>query len=281
MEEREREKETQRRADEEGPRPVRERERRRREREREERDDAEDRRREELERHALEHPQANAPLQFGAPLAPSTESEAPTSAPPPSGATPLAASSAISLSLAAAAAAAARKRSGGAGPAQGFSLEDEQAQWVPRKKRELVRLDSAKEKDGDAGAPPAAAATSSTSTGGTKSGAASAELVAALAEKVPATREALFAWQVDWTAFDEADLAEKRLRPWIVKKVVEYVGEEEASLRDFILLKLRQHTRAEELEEALVEVLDAEASPFVQRLWRLLVFELLRLNAAK
>jgi RNA-binding protein 25 len=172
---------------------------------------------------------------------------------------PSAAAGAINLSLAPVA----RKRASAAVPsgtpaaAQVFSLEEEQAQWVPRKKRELVKL------DGAAAAAPSAAD------------------LAALAEKVPTSREALYAWTIDWAAFDEAEVLEKRLRPWIVKKVIEYVSEEDPILRDFILTKLRQHTPPAELETALVDVLDADASPFVQKLWRLLAFELLRLGATK
>lgn len=262
--EREREQERRRPEDEEGgggPRSARERERRRREREREEKEDAEDRRREELERHARENPQANAPLRFG--TAPGAAAASPASpVGPQSPPAPLASSAGtISLSLAAVARKRATANATATAPAQGFSLEEEQAQWVPRKKRELVRLDEA----------------------GGAAGAGAAVDLAALAEKVPTSREALYAWSVDWAAFDEAELAERRLRPWIVKKVIELVGEGEdsAALRDFILERLRAHTSPAELEAALVEVLDVDAAPLVQKLWRLLAFELLRLGAAK
>lgn len=34
-------------------------------------------------------------------------------------------------------------------------------------------------------------------------------------------------------------LMEKRIRPWINKKIVEYIGEEEATLVDFVCSKVK------------------------------------------
>ena len=37
---------------------------------------------------------------------------------------------------------------------------------------------------------------------------------------------------------------ERRIKPWINKKIIEYIGEEEATLTDFICSKLLAHSSA-------------------------------------
>lgn len=40
---------------------------------------------------------------------------------------------------------------------------------------------------------------------------------------------------------------ERRIRPWINKKIVEYIGEEEPTLTDFICTKLLEHSGPESI----------------------------------
>jgi RNA-binding protein 25 len=70
------------------------------------------------------------------------------------------------------------------------------------------------------------------------------------------------------------------MRPWVTKKIAEYLGEEEKTLTDFIMTKVAQHCSPTDLLGQLQLVLDEEAEVFVMKLWRLLIFELLRLQAA-
>ena len=42
-------------------------------------------------------------------------------------------------------------------------------------------------------------------------------------------RDEAFAFKIDWAVVHEHDIAEKKLRPWVRKKVIEYLGTEEAS----------------------------------------------------
>lgn len=58
-----------------------------------------------------------------------------------------------------------------------------------------------------------------------------------LIEKIPTEKDALFAYKLDWAQIDNG-LMEKKIRPWINKKIIEYIGEPEPTLVDFICNKV-------------------------------------------
>lgn len=61
--------------------------------------------------------------------------------------------------------------------------------------------------------------------------------IKSLIEKIPTEKNALFAYQLDWSIIDN-NLMEKKIRPWINKKIIEYIGEPEPTLVDFICSKV-------------------------------------------
>lgn len=65
----------------------------------------------------------------------------------------------------------------------------------------------------------------------------------------------------------KGDVVEKKMRPWVTKKIIEYLGQEEKTLIDFILSKIREHVAANDLVEQLKLILDEEATAFVIKLW--------------
>lgn len=68
----------------------------------------------------------------------------------------------------------------------------------------------------------------------------------------------------------------EKMRPWIGKKIAEFLGEEESTLVDFILQSMLKHDSAEKMLELLDPLLDEEAELFVLKMWRMLIFELKR-----
>lgn len=68
---------------------------------------------------------------------------------------------------------------------------------------------------------------------------------------------------------------DEKVRPWIGKKMVEILGEEEKTLTDFLIRKLKEHSPPAEILEQLKVVLDDEAELFVVKLWRFLIFSML------
>ncbi|KAK6182945.1 hypothetical protein SNE40_010515 [Patella caerulea] len=93
-----------------------------------------------------------------------------------------------------------------------------------------------------------------------------------LIDSIPTAKEELFAFTLDWSIVDQA-LMDKRIKPWINKKIVEYIGEEEATLTEFICQKVIARSTPASIQNDVAMVLDEEAEVFVVKMWRLLVYE--------
>ncbi|GFY67867.1 RNA-binding protein 25 [Trichonephila inaurata madagascariensis] len=97
--------------------------------------------------------------------------------------------------------------------------------------------------------------------------------IKSLIEKIPTEKNELFAFNLDWAVVDKV-LMEKRIRPWINKKIVEYIGEEEPTLVEFICSKIMAGSAAQSILDDVSMVLDEEAEVFVVKMWRLLIYEI-------
>ncbi|XP_078443020.1 splicing factor PWI domain-containing protein / RNA recognition motif (RRM)-containing protein [Wolffia australiana] len=94
-----------------------------------------------------------------------------------------------------------------------------------------------------------------------------------LIDMIPKTKDKLFSHQINWDIYDKHQLHE-RMRPWISKKITEFLGEEEATLVDYIVSSTREHVQASQMLELLQSILDDEAEMFVLKMWRMLIFEI-------
>ncbi|XP_005106351.1 RNA-binding protein 25 isoform X2 [Aplysia californica] len=93
-----------------------------------------------------------------------------------------------------------------------------------------------------------------------------------LIESIPTAKDELYAFTVDWDIVDQS-LMDKRIKPWVTKKIVEYIGEEEQSLTDFICQKVVARSTPQSIQNDVAMILDEEAEVFVVKMWRLLVYE--------
>ncbi|GAB2214235.1 hypothetical protein Droror1_Dr00018576 [Drosera rotundifolia] len=94
-----------------------------------------------------------------------------------------------------------------------------------------------------------------------------------LIDMIPRTKDELFSYDINWTVYDRHDIHEI-LRPWISKKIVEFLGEEENTLVDYIVSSTQKHVSAPEMLQLLESILDEEAEMFVLKMWRMLIFEI-------
>ncbi|PKS07398.1 hypothetical protein jhhlp_006000 [Lomentospora prolificans] len=93
----------------------------------------------------------------------------------------------------------------------------------------------------------------------------------ALAQEIPTEKEGLWRWDVQWDHLDDAIMREK-LRPFVEKKIVEYLGVQEEVIVEVIEEHLRNHGKPGDLVEELAEALDDEAEDLVKKLWRMVIF---------
>ncbi|KAJ2896922.1 hypothetical protein MKZ38_005099 [Zalerion maritima] len=96
------------------------------------------------------------------------------------------------------------------------------------------------------------------------------EAVRALAQEIPSDKNGLWAWDVKWDHLDETTIEEK-LRPFIEKKIVEFLGVQEQLLVDVVEEHLKKKAKPAEIVEELGEALD-EAEDLVRKVWRMVIF---------
>ncbi|CEL01183.1 Putative Rbm25 protein [Aspergillus calidoustus] len=92
-----------------------------------------------------------------------------------------------------------------------------------------------------------------------------------LAQEIPTDKDGLWKWEVKWEFVDESVVSEQ-LKPFVEKKIVEYLGVQEQMLVDVVEEHVRKHGHPQELVEQLEEALDEEAEVLVRKLWRMIIF---------
>ncbi|KHN96195.1 U1 snRNP-associated protein Usp107 [Metarhizium album ARSEF 1941] len=97
------------------------------------------------------------------------------------------------------------------------------------------------------------------------------QAVRALAQEIPSERDGLWSWEVKWDYMDDSVIREK-LRPFVEKKVVDYLGVQEEMLVEAVEEHLRKHGTAGALVEELEGALDEDAEDLVKKLWRMVIF---------
>ncbi|KAI8916358.1 hypothetical protein EDD86DRAFT_198355 [Gorgonomyces haynaldii] len=93
-----------------------------------------------------------------------------------------------------------------------------------------------------------------------------------LIAKIPAEKEQLWSWEIKWDQLDDTIL-NKKIQPFVSKKIAEIVGFEEKDLVDFCVRKIRSQGSAQDICDELEPVLDEETQVFVMTLWRMVIFE--------
>eukprot|EP00026_Physarum_polycephalum_P003786 Phypoly_transcript_03800.p1 GENE.Phypoly_transcript_03800~~Phypoly_transcript_03800.p1 ORF type:complete len:653 (+),score=171.43 Phypoly_transcript_03800:39-1961(+) len=159
-------------------------------------------------------------------------------------------------------------------PVAGFVVDNEEDEVVVKKKP-LVMLDQPEHKDNQSGASTNAPATGN---GAKKQLANSAgrkvDEVQSVIDRIPTAKDDLFKIDIDWALIEKHKIIDRKMKPWVTKKIMEYLGEEEKTLIDFIMSKISAHISPAEILQQLTLVLDEEADIFVVKMWRMLVYEM-------
>jgi type III secretory pathway component EscV len=115
------------------------------------------------------------------------------------------------------------------------------------------------------------------------------QAVRQLASDIPTDKEGLWNWKVEWDHVEDSIIADQ-LRPFVEKKIMEYLGVQEQLLVEAVEEHLKKRGSAEELVNELEGVsfffsvlkflqlltcpqpLDEDAENLVKKLWRMLIF---------
>eukprot|EP01089_Gocevia_fonbrunei_P003958 TRINITY_DN1391_c0_g2_i2.p1 TRINITY_DN1391_c0_g2~~TRINITY_DN1391_c0_g2_i2.p1 ORF type:complete len:662 (-),score=204.73 TRINITY_DN1391_c0_g2_i2:27-2012(-) len=95
-------------------------------------------------------------------------------------------------------------------------------------------------------------------------------------KQIPSDVSELFAFPVDWELLTSKKIVENKLKPWIVQKIKQLVGEEEMGLVEWIVKMCVEGKGASVVEDEVKFVLEEESGKFVQELWRKIVIEMLK-----
>uniref|UniRef100_A0A7E4W4I4 PWI domain-containing protein n=1 Tax=Panagrellus redivivus TaxID=6233 RepID=A0A7E4W4I4_PANRE len=93
-----------------------------------------------------------------------------------------------------------------------------------------------------------------------------------LIDTIPKNPDQIFAFPLRWDLLDDA-LIEARIRPWVMKKVLQYIGEDEPALVKFVCDCVRNKADPKKLVLDLSMVFDDEAESFITKMWRLMIYE--------
>jgi len=106
--------------------------------------------------------------------------------------------------------------------------------------------------------------------------------VKTLIAQIPTSKREVFAFPIDWENVRVHNIIETKLKPWVRKKVIEYLGAEEITMIEFILNKVESASKGgdgpDHILTELESFIDEEAEQFVLKMWRMIIFENLRVK---
>jgi len=98
-----------------------------------------------------------------------------------------------------------------------------------------------------------------------------------LADMVDAeARDELFRLELNLGFLRAEKILERKLRPWLERKVDLCMGGPQSDLVEYILRRINANSMPDSLISELTRYLDDNAEPLVERMWRMLAFELMR-----
>ena len=98
-------------------------------------------------------------------------------------------------------------------------------------------------------------------------------------ERLPRERKKVFDYELEWQSLTDEGVIDRVVKPWVAKKVKEYLGVEEPSLINLVIgLLTRGNCTPQLLLGKVGNILDEVADQFVMKLWQVLIFEQLKIK---
>ena len=99
-----------------------------------------------------------------------------------------------------------------------------------------------------------------------------------LYKRLPRDRDTIFNYALQWNLLLKHDLFERVARPWIGKKVREYMGVEEPAVVQHIMRMLNARPTPDKMRDKVRDIMDEKTTEFVEKLWLTLIFEEMKAN---
>ena len=95
---------------------------------------------------------------------------------------------------------------------------------------------------------------------------------------LPQSKDEVFAFPINHDALEEHAVIERLVRPWVAKKIKEYLGVEEEAMIRLVLNHVTNRLSAGALLDKVAPILDDVAENFVLKLWQVILFEQLKIS---
>jgi len=90
---------------------------------------------------------------------------------------------------------------------------------------------------------------------------------------LPKTKEEVFGFTLTYDGLEENPVVERIVRPWVAKKIKEYLGVEEEAMIRLVINHVTNRLSAQTLFDKVAPILDDVAETFVLKLWQVILFE--------
>ena len=84
---------------------------------------------------------------------------------------------------------------------------------------------------------------------------------------MPKSKDDVFAYEISHERLAEHSVIERIVRPWVAKKIKEYLGVEEEAMIRLVLNHISNRLTAQALLDKVAPILDDVAESFVLKLW--------------
>ncbi|KJP88966.1 hypothetical protein AK88_01460 [Plasmodium fragile] len=99
---------------------------------------------------------------------------------------------------------------------------------------------------------------------------------------VPSSEEDIFNFPIDWKVLNQKGNIITRLKPWVCKKIIEYIGSDEheitGQISDYFVDQVLKQRPPKEMLVAAEKFLDADGKTFILNMYRLIIFEQLKVT---
>ena len=90
---------------------------------------------------------------------------------------------------------------------------------------------------------------------------------------LPKIKEEVFGFSLTYEGLEEHTVVDRIVRPWVAKKIKEYLGVEEEAMIRLVINHVTNRLSAQALYDKVAPILDDVAENFVLKLWQVILFE--------